>query len=328
MLRPRRAFTLIELLVVIAIIAVLIALLLPAVQQAREAARRTQCRNNLKQMGLALHNYAGTFTDVLPRGAYVQRGLSCCCQNQIDDPGHTVHTMLLPYIDQQPLYNKYNMNVPYHALVNRPLINTRIPTYLCPSADPKPSDTTSVANISTTPAVFQVQPHTYPGAGSNHGWGWCGRHSGGASDEMGIFAARWGIQEQGGAVTPETSLKLASIKDGTSNTMAFSETAQGLCPRGGPTKTQNSVYGTNARGKGWGVPFYASTAFSICSICTPNSCLSTYNGYFDSTVASYHAGGVHVALADGAVRFVSDNVNGAVWHNLGTPKGNEVVTNF
>ena len=124
-MKPKRGFTLIELLVVIAIIAVLIALLLPAVQQAREAARRSQCKNNLKQLGLALHNYHGTF-NVLPAGRYSLAGTTYL--------GHSTFTMLLPYFDQAPLYNSMNTSVGFNSAPNFGAPSLTILTgLLCPS---------------------------------------------------------------------------------------------------------------------------------------------------------------------------------------------------
>ena len=122
----RRGFTMIELLVVIAIIAILVALLIPAVQQAREAARRTQCKNNLKQLGLALHNYESSFRGLPPATVF-------------DAATQTVYananTLLLPCLDQAPLYNSYNMNVSW--LMQTPAIaRTLVPSLVCPSAAP------------------------------------------------------------------------------------------------------------------------------------------------------------------------------------------------
>ena len=125
--RTRRGFTLIELLVVIAIIAVLVALLLPAVQQAREAARRTTCRNNIRQLALALHNYQSSHR-VFPFGV-----LGISGNPQDNYVLHTWMTMILPDVDQQPLYNSYNCNVRFDNPVNAMAVHTVVPVYVCPS---------------------------------------------------------------------------------------------------------------------------------------------------------------------------------------------------
>ncbi|HVJ84083.1 MAG TPA: DUF1559 domain-containing protein, partial [Caulifigura sp.] len=134
---PRCAFTLIELLVVIAIIAILIALLLPAVQQAREAARRTQCKNNMKQLGLALHNYESSFTVFPPSstsgfnsGAWLYvDGVPVTASTHL----HSFASLILPYIDGANVYNNINYNLSALDPVNRPIASTQLPFYLCPS---------------------------------------------------------------------------------------------------------------------------------------------------------------------------------------------------
>jgi prepilin-type N-terminal cleavage/methylation domain-containing protein len=125
---PRSGFTLIELLVVIAIIAILIALLLPAVQQAREAARRTQCRNNLKQLGLAFHNFESSFSR-LPTSLRPPSNLAA----GVESSRVSVLTDLLPYIDQAPIYNQYNKAINWNSGTNIPLSQTRITSFQCPS---------------------------------------------------------------------------------------------------------------------------------------------------------------------------------------------------
>lgn len=119
----RRAFTLIELLVVIAIIAILIALLLPAVQQAREAARRTQCRNNLKQIGLALHLYHDEYRSFPPAYTVDETG----------QPLHSWRTLILPFIDQQQLYDSIDLSKPWDDPANAEAFQTAVPPYICPS---------------------------------------------------------------------------------------------------------------------------------------------------------------------------------------------------
>lgn len=334
----RRGFTLIELLVVIAIIAILIALLLPAVQQAREAARRSQCKNNLHQIGLALHNYLDVTQEKFPQGVSIRQGLGCCCSNKDWFPGHTVHTMLLPYIEQTPLYNQYNFNKAFHENVG--VIDKRISVYLCPSMQfEKPNDASNfVTTMVPDPALVglnatpggpypspppQVYPHSYPAAGTLHGWGGCGRH--GNNRQNGVFAMRWGTREENGAPA-DPNMKLAFVTDGTSNTMAFSETAQNY----DPTFVSGAHNATYAlwRGKGWADPWYNSTLFSIGPLSTPNSRVSQYGGWNAANAVSFHEGGVHALFLDGRVQFISENIDGNTWHRIGTPQTNDVPGEF
>ncbi|HWL10609.1 MAG TPA: DUF1559 domain-containing protein [Planctomicrobium sp.] len=312
--RNRRAFTLIELLVVIAIIAILVALLLPAVQQAREAARRSTCKNNMKQMGLALANYMDVTRGVIPRGVNHVSGREGRCETDSEEYGHTVHTMLLPYLDQTPLYNKINMNVMPGDSVNREIWETKVSGYLCPSAIKPPA-------YSTWPTAAW---HNYPAAGTDHGYGLCGII--GAANVNGVFASRWGMLRTAtadrsnilGIADPQ--MKLSMITDGTSNTITFSEFAAGI---------PGAVPATHSYGSSWYRPYYGSTEFSTQILATPNSSVMTYQGTSNwGTVRSSHTGGVHAALVDGSVRFISDSISGLTWRALCTPQGNEIVGAF
>ena len=220
MLRKRRGFTLIELLVVIAIIAVLIALLLPAVQAVREAARRAQCVNNLKQIGLALHNYHQT-NDCFPGGFYPAWNINSQ-MFFISSGGFSPHARLLPYTEQQPLYNAVNFNLAcyndqYGAAVNSTVTSKRLSVFLCPSCPP-PSGTLSGPLLT---AVRPAPGNNYLASlGSsfefmnNSNPALAAVTSGGPPN--GVF------QGVGGG-----PIGIAHIPDGTSNTIAFFETKVG-----------------------------------------------------------------------------------------------------
>ena len=191
----RKGFTLIELLVVIAIIAILISLLLPAVQQAREAARRTQCRNNLKQIGLALHNYHDVFR-AFPPAFSVGYG-----------PGGqwSLHARILPYIDGLNLYNTADLAQPYTA--GQPPANVRVATYLCPS------------DINDKPRGTDHYPTSY---GYNGGTYTVFTHSSGTA-VIGSDTYVLGGRIADGSFGPNSSTKVRDFTDGTTNTLCFAE---------------------------------------------------------------------------------------------------------
>ncbi|MEZ6130147.1 MAG: DUF1559 domain-containing protein [Planctomycetaceae bacterium] len=293
-------FTLIELLVVIAIIAILIALLLPAVQQAREAARRTQCKNNLKQIALAIHNYLDMTKEVYPRAVISSNGRNCCCEGftaartnttGIPHSNHTWMTMILPYIDQAPLYNSMDLNRRYDDPVNAPYVSTPIPGFICPSD-----------NRTFEGAAFS--PHNYPGAGSTHAFGLCARHG-----NPGIFAEMHGMLDEAGTRVVRPAMKMKNIVDGTSNTIMIGEHAQNARAPLCNDSNQGEI--------GWAEPSSGGTAFSIDRTRTPNSCSGANDSTRRGIATSYHEGGIQVSLADGSTRFVSENIDGLTWENLG-----------
>jgi prepilin-type N-terminal cleavage/methylation domain-containing protein len=314
--RGRVGFTLIELLVVIAIIAVLIALLLPAVQQAREAARRTQCRNHLKQLGLAMHNYHDIH-NVLPSG--------------FDTRGAFWSAMILPQIDLGTLFDTIrwaeddpgNWNTP-GSPTNMKACATHIEVYRCPSM-PVPNHIDNENIPGRAPAsyracagsnIFSDDASTIPPPVS--GWPPPGAK---ALEEFPLDGMFWGC----------SSIRFRDIRDGLSNTVMIGESytdpsfskdgnAMDYWHTGSP---QADPWNFNTGGTEYSEGL-ASTGPRLNSRLNP-----ALTGYeMEMSYGSYHVGGAQILLSDGAVRFVSENVNPVVFSALGSIKGGEPPGNY
>lgn len=272
--RRHRGFTLIELLVVIAIIAILIALLLPAVQQAREAARRTQCRNNLKQQGIALHAYHEAY-GLFPPGLIRQ---TIVATRQLEH-GWGWQTYLLPYVDQIPLYNTINPQgepLPASTATLGGVANalaTPVPTYRCPSS------------------VLESTNADRGGYGGSSYLGVSGHFANLATSPETTYAVR-------GLLTPGVSRRIRDITDGTSNTIGVGERAYRTLPTA-PTQPQAGIW-PGARGDQSGDAL--GTLADDARINAPNAFIAI--GF-----SSPHTGGAHFLLCDGGVRFLSENLD-------------------
>ena len=307
----KRGFTLIELLVVIAIIAVLIALLLPAVQQAREAARRSQCKNNLKQLGLALHNYHDT-ANRLP-GIFQT--------NWSSDEKGTYLVQLLPFIDQSPLYNKINFTVaggidgqtnPTGGQLFRNIV---IPGFICPSdASPNVWGDRAKTNYAMSQGNQSMPSRTcssYPG--NNFGTGAVGHGNDGDPNNNSGFISRFNL-----------SIKFAQCTDGLSNTIM-----------GGEIRPNCGDHSVN----GWlhfNAPWIATTApinFPISCYGEPaipnaSACNAPDNWQTSQGFKSKHTGGAHFVLGDGAVKFISENINYLTYQALGCRRDGGVIGDY
>lgn len=330
--KPRqRGFTLIELLVVIAIIAILIALLLPAVQQAREAARRTQCKNNLKQIGLALHNYLDVNSAFPPSFA--------SDISTRDTPGGewSAHARILPYLEQASLYNNANLELSYSDAANAGISGQRIAAYICPS---------------------DVNDRQRPGTTLNH-----------YPVSYGFNGGTWNVWDNGtrrggdGAFHPNSRLSTRDFTDGTSNTLGFSEVKAFTAynrdgDAGTPTRPNTSdevdlliaAGGSNKADTGhteWVDGRVHQTGFT--TTLPPNSEVIVPGGvnplegdytscredktctgptYAAVTSRSWHVGVVNSLLMDGSVRSISENIDLGTWRNLGARGDGNVIGEF
>ena len=291
-----RGFTLIELLVVIAIIAVLIALLLPAVQQAREAARRTQCRNNLHQIGLALHNYHDTHGCFPP--LVVCRHSNGTCNNG-SAPGTGWGVLILPFLDETALYNAYNFSsgvagdpgMSGPGCSNSTVVRSVLAQYCCPS-DKAPVLVACGNGACYGNYGFQTRSSNYVA-------------NGGANNASGRQCAK---EADSGPFWADSKVRIRDIRDGTSNTFAGGECDYDLR--------------TKALG-GWRIQW--AVGYSAGP-----SAADTYrpmNGYQGNVhqFGSMHEGGAFFVFCDGQVRFVSENIDMSTYRALSTIANNEVI---
>ncbi|MCA9059295.1 MAG: DUF1559 domain-containing protein [Planctomycetaceae bacterium] len=299
-----RGFTLIELLVVIAIIAILIALILPAVQQAREAARRTQCRNNLKQIGLALHNYHDAH-GCFPPGWIAVDPVTRMHAAHHAGSGVGWGTMILPYLEQVNLYNQFNPNVWISDPLNKPFLNTTVPTYLCPS-DPQPERWQIEEEGSPGTVLAELPTANYIGAFGTEELDGCENPPGTAP------VATNGQCRGNGILYHNSRTKMRDITDGTTNTFVVGERR---------TNPDLGWYSTWAGMVPEGEESFQRILGSADH--APND----PSAHFDD-FSSVHTGGAQFLLGDGSCRFISENIDRKVYQSLATIRGGEVVGEF
>lgn len=300
--RRMRGFTLIELLVVIAIIAILIALLLPAVQQAREAARRTQCKNNLKQIGLALHNYHDTHR-VFPPGWIAVNELGIPSAHE-GTSGVGWGTGILPYIEQNNIYQLFDSRLPLTDPANAPFLRSQIAAYKCPS-DPQPNFF-AIVEEGGGPVLAELPSANYIGCFGPESLDDCESSPG----SLPVMAD--GTCKGSGTFYHNSSVKIAWITDGTSNTFMVGE-----------RKTRADLEWHTS----WpGMIAEGEEAFQrVCGSAdhVPND----PHHHFDD-FSSPHTGGAQFCLGDGSVRFISENIDHGVYQGLATIQGGEVIGEF
>ncbi len=299
----RRAFTLVELLVVIAIIGVLVALLLPAVQSAREAARRSQCSNNLKQLALGMHNYHDTLGKLPYSASHWGYG------------GWV--KMTLAFIEQKAIADRWNENVTYGSQPNLDLCRIRIKAHMCPSDNPTRSNWGGgnqdmanfnyAVNLGNT-TVYRVSPFN------------------------GVTFQEAPFRYEEAVTTNIRTFGFATITDGTSNTLLLGHVRQGQRPTSGQSDLRGLIWYGHHAGitthelPNTTVPDYVQNGWcadpvlfaSIKMPCATESGQATGATPKNLSSRSTHPGGVEVAMCDGSVQFITNSIDRPIWRNLGS----------
>jgi prepilin-type processing-associated H-X9-DG protein len=296
--------TLIELLVVIAIIAILIALLVPAVQKVREAANRIQCTNNLKQLGLALHQYHDANKHFPPGAVGPVNGVPAGAKH------HGLATYLLPYVEQNNVFGMYNWTCSWFDWPNQPAVKQQLPIWQCPSAEPNRLQDGSLVTI-TPPVVILFS-----------GQAACADYAGSLKVDSGLIATGLvdNVPNPGGVLLVDDTTRIADISDGTSQTIMMAECAgrPQLWHRGTP------VPNTWLSGGPW-----ASRGLLYCRGATPDGSAfygpCAINCTNDREVYSFHPGGANILFADGSVHFLRESLGIRIFARLVTRAGGEVI---
>ena len=330
----RRGFTLIELLVVIAIIAVLIALLLPAVQSAREAARRAQCTNNLKQLALAALNYESA-TGVFPMGNQGFTFPTCGANWPADAPIHSAFTFMLPYIESTTIYNSYNFSRVFVSVANTTVEATQLSVFTCPSDLP----------FTQEPPQYVPYVHnsyaTNRGRNENIGVNWANTSP---PDKTAPYYQNCNGDPGDGLFGWQAAFPVSAVTDGLSNTFLFGEVSRFIDEPSSPFSIGNITiefqddYSPNVGRPTSGAfvvprlnapPDKTGSVYSACfsgvmyppDWITHTACLSLGQYGF----RSLHPGGANFAMGDGSVKFIKNSINVAAYRGLGTRAGAEVI---